>query len=111
MATDAFKVQVRGNMVLRIIGVARDEIAPGQDVNNPLAVSTLLASNNKEHGNIDGDYFLGAFNDARDFACLCIGYQQALCDKSMESVQNAGTDGSMSWTNTFVPNASSLCDD
>lgn len=111
MATDAFKVQVRHNMVLNITGVASDEIAPGLDINNPLAVSTLLADNNKKNGNLDGDYFLGTFIDARDFACLCIGFQQALCEKSIESVQNAGSDGTQIWTNGFVPNAGSVRDE
>jgi hypothetical protein len=110
MATDAFKVQVRSNMVLSITGVASDEVAPGLDINNPLAVSTLLADNNKKNGNLDGDYFLGTFIDARDFACLCISFQQALCEKSLESVQNAGTDGTQTWTNRFVPNAGSVRD-
>jgi len=107
MATDAFKVQVRSNTVMSITGVASDEVTPGLDINNPLAVSTLLADNNKKNGNIDDDYFLGTFIDARDFACLCIGFQQALCDKSLESVQNAGSDGSQSWVNRFVPTAGS----
>ncbi len=107
MPTDAFKVQVRGNMVLSITGVATDAVAPGLDINNPLAVSTALADNNKRNGNLDGDYFLGTFIDARDFACLCIGFQQALCDKSLESVQNAGSDGSQSWVNRFVPTTGS----
>lgn len=107
MPTDAFKVQVRSNTVLSITGVASDEVAPGLDINNPLAVSTELADNNKKNGNLDGDYFLGTFIDARDFACLCIGFQQALCDKSLESVQNAGSDGSQSWVNRFVPTAGS----
>lgn len=98
-------------MVLSITGVASDEVAPGLDINNPLAVSTLLANNNKKNGNMDGDYFLGTFIDARDFACLCIGFQQALCDKSLESAQNAGTDGTQTWTNSFVPNADSASDE
>jgi hypothetical protein len=111
MATDAFKVQVRSNMVVSITGVAGDEVTSGTDINNPLAVSTLLADNNKKNGNLDGDYFLGTFIDARDFACLCIGFQQALCEKSLESAQNAGGDGSQSWVNRFVPTAGSAQDD
>ncbi len=110
MVADAFKVQVRSNMVISITGVAGDEVTTDVDINNPLAVSTLLADNNKKNGNLDGDYFLGAFIDARDFACLCIGFQQALCDKSIESVQNAGSDGSQSWVNRFVPGAGSAQD-
>ncbi|WP_108879971.1 hypothetical protein [Anderseniella sp. Alg231-50] len=107
MATDAFKVQVRSNMVLSITGVAHDEVTPGLDINSPLAVSTQLADNNRKNGNIDDDYFLGTFIDARDFACLCIGFQKALCEKTIESVQNAGSDGTQTWTNTFVPKAGS----
>ncbi len=111
MSPDAFKVQVRNNMVLSITGVASDEVPSGLDINNPLAVSTLLATNNKKNAKLDGDYFLGTFIDAREFACLCIGFQQALCEKSHESVRNAGNDGSLTWTNSFVPNADAVCDE
>lgn len=110
MVTEAFKVRVRSNMVMSITGVAGDQVTPGVDINNPLAVSTLLADNNKKNGNLDGDYFLGTFIDARDFACLCIGFQQALCEKSLASAEQAGSDGSQSWVNRFVPGAASARD-
>lgn len=103
MIGDIYRIEVRRNIVTRITAARPEEAPDGIDIDDPLAVSTQLADNNKANGCFDGDYYLSTFSAARHFAGLCLGFQKALCEKSFESVERAGEDGVQGWVNPFVP--------
>ena len=105
MADAAFRVTVEHNVVVAISRAQANAVPEGHATDDPLAVSTLLASNNKSNGCLDGDYFLKDFESARQFAVLCIGFQQSLCEKSLEAIMGAGHDGNDQWSNPYVPKA------
>jgi len=98
-----YRVVVRRNMVTEIRPVdpaAEPDAVPAEDA---LAISTRLADNNQANGCLDGDYDLASFEDARQFAGLCLGFQKNLCEKALEAIAEAGADGSDHWCNRFVP--------
>jgi hypothetical protein len=102
MPQTLFRVVVRHNMVTEIRQLT-DESEDNRSTIDPLAISTLLASNNLRNGCLDGEYDLPDFETARHFAALCIGFQKNLCEKSLEAVAEAGMDGATSWRNRYVP--------
>lgn len=102
MTRTLFRVVVRHNMVTEIRPLSEGSEESSSPV-DPLAISTLLASNNQRNGCLDGEYDLTDFETARHFAALCLGYQKNLCEKSLEAVARAGADGADSWKNRYVP--------
>lgn len=105
MSAQVFVVTVENNVVTQIEPANLDIVPSDVVLDDPLAVSTLLADNNKTNGCMDGEYFLNDFESARHFAALCIGFQKSLCEKSLEAILDVGRDGKESWSNPFVPDA------
>lgn len=52
----------------------------------PLEVSTQLATNNRDHGCIDGVYYFTDTQSARIFASLCLEFVKALAEKRLAAV-------------------------
>ena len=103
MTEDIYKVEIRYNLVTLIVPVPRSQARCSSWTDDPLEISSILAQNNKSNGCFDGDYFVSTFGAAQKFASLCLSFQQTLCEKSLISVQEAGTDGNLSWVNPFIP--------
>ncbi len=96
----AWRVTVRGNLVVAVANVAADGPMPEDD---PLDVSTMLARNNQENGCLDGDYDFASPETARHFAALCAGYMKNLSEKTIESLNETGSLDGQGWRNPLVP--------
>ncbi len=103
MRQQVFRVVVRNNMVVEIQTLEVDVDVLDTSLEDTLAISTILANNNKTNGKLDGDYDLGTFETARHFAALCLGYQKQLCERSIESLANANLGVNGVWTNKYIP--------
>ena len=92
-----YRVIVRQNVVREIRRIEGED-PPADD---PLAVSTLLARNNRANGCLDGDYDLPDAEAARHFAALSLGFLKNLCERAMERIADADTESG--WQNPFTP--------
>jgi len=99
--TRFFRVTVRRNLVCEISPIAAAEARCGDD--DPLAVSTQLAQNNRNNGCLDGEYDFASFEAARHFATLCAGYMQSFCEKSVEAMNRLDAPVDGTWHNPFIP--------
>lgn len=102
MIPACYRVEVRHNIVVAIRRSAEgaDEALASDD---PLAVSTLLAQNNLANGCLDGDYYFVSFYAAQRFSELCLDYVKNLCERSVDAVTKAPSDGAQDWRNHLVP--------
>ena len=95
-----FRVMVRRNLVTEIRPIEPAEANCQED--DPLAVSTQLAQNNRANGCLDGEYDFATFEAARHFATLCADYLKSFCDKSVDALNRLERPDEP-WHNPFVP--------
>lgn len=95
-----YRVVVRRNLVSEIRPITAAEATCRED--DPLAVSSQLAQNNRENGCLDGDYDFASFDAARHFATLCADYLKSFCEKSNETLNRLGRLDAP-WHNPFIP--------
>lgn len=96
-----FRVVVRRNLVCEIRPIDAAEARCSED--DPLAVSTQLAQNNRNNGCLDGEYDFATFEAARYFATLCADYLKSFCEKSVEAMNRLDQTEANAWFNPFVP--------
>jgi hypothetical protein len=82
---DTYIVVVRHNVVAAI---EHSTEPPDRPIpKTPLEVATLLATNNRVNGCIDGRYYFDNSQGARIFAELCLEFTRALVDKRLAAVK------------------------
>jgi hypothetical protein len=96
-----FRVVVRRNLVCEIRPIDAAEARCSED--DPLAVSTQLAQNNRNNGCLDGEYDFASFDAARHFATLCAEYLKSFCEKSVEAMNRLDRPEDGAWHNPFIP--------
>ena len=101
VSRDHYRVCVRSNLVTKIHTITASESTMTED--DPLAVSTQLAQNNRTNGRLDGDYDFATFEAARYFAQLCAEFMQAACARTLDVVAKAERPQSEAWTNPVIP--------
>ena len=96
-----YRVVVERNLVCRICPIDPASARCRED--DPLAVSTQLAQNNRNNGCLDGEYDFETFEAARHFAALCADYLKSFCDRSIEAINRLERPSEGAWHNPFIP--------
>ena len=94
-----YKVVIRHNVVVAVNAFpAVDGRKPDDD---PLELSSQLASNNLRNGCLDGEYAVSDAEAARLFAHLSLDFLKRMIEKSLSSLDSGSI--SAGWINPYVP--------
>ena len=100
-----YRVVVLRNLVCEIRPIPVDVAQSGED--DPLAISMLLAHNNRVNGCLDGEYDFTSFDVARHFATLCADYVKNCCERSIDAMNGLDRLVDSTWRNPFIPTPTS----
>jgi hypothetical protein len=98
---EAYRVIIRYNLVVAVELVRVPEAQFADPTN--LEVSAQLARNHMSNGCIDGEYFFGSLDDAKDFAVLSLDFARLLCEKTLSDVKSHNFYAKSSWYNSRTP--------
>ena len=96
-SSEAYRVTIRQNLVIRIEKVA--DGAPGPD---NLNAGTRLAMNHRENGCIDGEYDFSSIHSAKDFAVLSLDFIKRLASRNLEDLEAHNFYAEPKWENPLA---------
>ena len=96
-SSEAYRVTIRQNLVIRIEKVA--DGAPGPD---NLSAGTGLAMNHQRNGCIDGEYDFSSIHSAKDFAVLSLDFIKRLASRNLENLEVHNFYAKPTWENPLT---------